>query len=395
MGFSNEAVKPMTENRFLRSLFTITASSVLVGGGLLLLTSTAPWTRPPQSDPSTPDSMPLAAEPTIEFPQTEIDQARTSISNDAEVDDTITASTGEEPSLAESEAAQSTEAASADPDVVAASDTPVEAATDDSSEDDGTSEGMAVADTLPEPDSVATNEAPDGDTAALPEPQPSIAEDKTNAATDQTAALLTDLPPRAIASDQSSAATGEVATVLAATPPAPAATEARPEVAVMTPPPPMPARKPEDAPAAPKAVAVAAPPLEKPSRPEEPKAAPPQAVARQEPAQPASKSQWQPMALAPADKPAVSVPTARPSGPAYASKVWSALARHKPRAGQSGSTTVSFAIGENGALRGLKVGRSSGNARIDQLALATVRGAAPFPPPPSGSASYSIRIDFH
>ncbi len=253
-----------------------------------------------------------------------------------------------------------------------------------------------MADTLPEPDSVAMNEAPEGDTAALPEPQPSIAEDKTNAATDQTAALLTDLPPRAIASDQSSAATGEVAAVLAATPPAPAAKEAaRPEVAVMTPPPPMPARKPEDAPAAPKAVAVAAPPSEKPSRPEAPKAAPPQAVARQEPAQPASKSQWQPMALAPADKPVVSVPTARPSGPAYASKVWSALARHKPRAGQSGSTTVSFAIGENGALRGLKVGRSSGNARIDQLALATVRGAAPFPPPPSGSASYSIRIDFH
>ncbi len=83
----------MTENRFLRSLFTITASSVLVGGSLLLLTSTAPWTRPPQSDPSTPDSMPLAAEPTIKFPQPEIDQARTSFSDDAEVDDTITAST--------------------------------------------------------------------------------------------------------------------------------------------------------------------------------------------------------------------------------------------------------------------------------------------------------------
>ncbi len=104
------------------------------------------------------------------------------------------------------------------------------------------------------------------------------------------------------------------------------------------------------------------------------------------------------MALAPADhdKPAVShVPTARPTSAAYASKVWSVLARHKPRAGQSGSTVVMFAIGSNGSLRAVKVGRSSGNARIDQLALATVRRAAPFPPPPSGSASYSIRIDFH
>ncbi len=102
------------------------------------------------------------------------------------------------------------------------------------------------------------------------------------------------------------------------------------------------------------------------------------------------------MALAPADKPAIApVPTARPTSGAYASKVWSALARHKPRAGQSGSALVMFAIGENGGLRGLRIGRSSGNARIDQLALATVRGAAPFPPPPSGTASYSIRIDFH
>ena len=75
-------------------------------------------------------------------------------------------------------------------------------------------------------------------------------------------------------------------------------------------------------------------------------------------------------------------------------KVWSALARHKPTAGQRGSTTVVFAIGDNGALRAVRVGRSSGNARLDQLALATVRNAAPYPPPPSGAASYTIRIDF-
>ncbi len=100
------------------------------------------------------------------------------------------------------------------------------------------------------------------------------------------------------------------------------------------------------------------------------------------------------MALAPADKPALKVPTARPSGPAYASKVWAALARHKPRAGMRGSATVVFSIGENGGLRGVQVGRSSGNAGIDQLALQTVRSAAPFPPPPSGVAAYTIRIDF-
>ena len=103
------------------------------------------------------------------------------------------------------------------------------------------------------------------------------------------------------------------------------------------------------------------------------------------------------MSLAPADKPSISlskVPTSRPNASGYRAKVWSALARHKPKAGQRGSTTVVFAIGDNGALRGLRVGRSSGNTRLDQLALATVRNAAPYPPPPSGAVSYTIRIDF-
>jgi protein TonB len=100
------------------------------------------------------------------------------------------------------------------------------------------------------------------------------------------------------------------------------------------------------------------------------------------------------MALAPADKPAPAQAAPRLGGAAYSSKIWAALARHKPRAGQKGSATVVFIIGAGGGLNGLRVGQSSGNARIDQLALATVRGAAPFPPPPSGPASFSIRIDF-
>lgn len=103
------------------------------------------------------------------------------------------------------------------------------------------------------------------------------------------------------------------------------------------------------------------------------------------------------MALAPADKPSIALskaPINKPSRTAYAATVWSALARHKPRAGQRGSTTVVFAIGDNGALRTVRVGRSSGNTRLDQLALTTVRNAAPYPPPPSGAVSYTIRIDF-
>jgi protein TonB len=100
------------------------------------------------------------------------------------------------------------------------------------------------------------------------------------------------------------------------------------------------------------------------------------------------------MALAPADQPVLKVPTGRPNSAAYGSQVWAALARHKPRAGVRGSATVVFSIGENGGLRGVKLGRSSGNQRIDQLALQTVRSAAPYPPPPAGVATYTIRVDF-
>jgi protein TonB len=118
-------------------------------------------------------------------------------------------------------------------------------------------------------------------------------------------------------------------------------------------------------------------------------------VAQQAPAQPsAGARRWFPMTLAPADKPLPSQAKTRVSSPAYASSVWAALARHKPKAGQSGSATVVFSIGAGGALNGVRIGKSSGNSKIDQLALATVRGAAPFSPPPSGPASFSIRIDF-
>jgi protein TonB len=104
-----------------------------------------------------------------------------------------------------------------------------------------------------------------------------------------------------------------------------------------------------------------------------------------------------PMTLAPADQPGASASrpsTARPSSGAYASQVWSRLARAKPRAGQHGSASVSFTIGEMGALRAVQLARSSGNSKIDQLALQTVRNAAPFNAPPSGAVSYTIRIDF-
>jgi protein TonB len=128
----------------------------------------------------------------------------------------------------------------------------------------------------------------------------------------------------------------------------------------------------------------------------------------------AKKPLWKPMTLGfgkdrkrPLEpKPAKesSAPQAAPakakpvSSGTYRAQVWAKLARHRPRLGKPGSTTVVFAIGPGGALRSARVGRSSGNAALDQRALAAVRAAAPFPAPPGGmSASalnFSIQIYF-
>jgi TonB family protein len=90
---------------------------------------------------------------------------------------------------------------------------------------------------------------------------------------------------------------------------------------------------------------------------------------------------------------AAKIPVKSPSADSYGERVWAALARHKPKAVLRGSTTVMFEIGASGALGYARVDQSSGNARLDKMALQTVHDSAPFPPPPEKS-SYKIRIDF-
>ena len=124
-------------------------------------------------------------------------------------------------------------------------------------------------------------------------------------------------------------------------------------------------------------------------------------VTRQVPAQAQpSKSRNKPPAKAmtgQSEKPSSvpKMPSNRWNATGYQAKIWSALARKKPKAGERGSTTVVFGIGGTGALTFVRVGRSSGNSRLDQLALGTVRNAAPYPAPVGGPQSYSIRIDFY
>lgn len=114
---------------------------------------------------------------------------------------------------------------------------------------------------------------------------------------------------------------------------------------------------------------------------------------KQETAVPSSdKPHWKPMTLAPNEKLTQRLSAAKQSVKSYNSRIWAALARHKPRDGRRGSASVTFGIAANGQLRFVRVSGSSGDSRLDKLAIATVRKAAPFPPPPAGSPSYTIRI---
>ncbi|HET7446406.1 MAG TPA: hypothetical protein VFJ49_00490 [Methyloceanibacter sp.] len=86
-------------------------------------------------------------------------------------------------------------------------------------------------------------------------------------------------------------------------------------------------------------------------------------------------SRRKPMGLAPTDKPSTALTQGQPNWPgadSYSVKIWSALARKKPNTGEHGSTTVTLAIGPAGALRFVRISQSSGNGRLDQLAIATV-----------------------
>ena len=108
-----------------------------------------------------------------------------------------------------------------------------------------------------------------------------------------------------------------------------------------------------------------------------------------------SRSRSKPFLVGTPARPLSAGPSPRMANAAYAASVYGALARNKPRSvGANGSVTVSFAIGASGSLRNALVARSSGKAPLDHAALAIIRKAAPFSPPPGSKQSYIITINF-
>jgi protein TonB len=65
----------------------------------------------------------------------------------------------------------------------------------------------------------------------------------------------------------------------------------------------------------------------------------------------------------------------------------------RPNARFDGATLVAFTISGNGGLANLSVARSSGSPEFDQMALAHIQRAVPFPaPPPGAQRSYSVTV---
>lgn len=71
----------------------------------------------------------------------------------------------------------------------------------------------------------------------------------------------------------------------------------------------------------------------------------------------------------------------------YPGTVMRRIQRNKPRTNIRGTAVVSFAIAPSGRLASLSLAKSSGSAKLDQIALNAVKRASPFPRPPSGATT--------
>lgn len=135
-------------------------------------------------------------------------------------------------------------------------------------------------------------------------------------------------------------------------------------------------------------------PVEKPVRkrvekPREKKPAPPESVAAKKSAQDA------PTTAAPKASQGSSGSGMSPA--TWASRVHAKINRSKRGGSGRGSVGVRFVVSASGALSGVSVSRSSGDAALDQAAADTVRRASPVPPPPESVGapkSTSVVITF-
>ncbi|VDC33096.1 energy transducer TonB family protein [Pseudogemmobacter humi] len=137
-------------------------------------------------------------------------------------------------------------------------------------------------------------------------------------------------------------------------------------------------------------------PKPKPVEKEKPKktAEKPKEKTKEKPKKKASEEAAAAKASKQASNAQASAGSGKASAKSYAASVMKKVrGTKKQRAGEKGVAVVSFTIAEGGGLAGVRIARSSGSAKVDQVALDHIRRAAPFPPPPPGvGRSYSFEF---
>ncbi len=130
----------------------------------------------------------------------------------------------------------------------------------------------------------------------------------------------------------------------------------------------------------------------------------PKPQAKPKPRKPAPQTAAAPRSDAPrsnttaAPSPGASASNSREQA-SWASRVSAHLNRFKryPSGAQNvtGRPVVRFSLNSSGQVTSASLVRSSGSSILDQEAVATVRRASPFPPPPNGQgASFSVPVNF-
>lgn len=192
--------------------------------------------------------------------------------------------------------------------------------------------------------------------------------------------------------------------------PQPEAAQKAPQEPIATPPSPapplsptapeLPAPLPAPPPARPQPPPQTAPPQPRASQLAKPRAEPPRAAPARAPttapAEPRLNKQ-QPAAPLKAAAPAASGAEIAAYQGAVAARL-SAVKRYPEAARERaphGVAIVSFSIGATGQAAGISLSQSAGDAALDAEAIATVRRASPFPPPPSGAPrTFSAPLSF-
>jgi protein TonB len=152
---------------------------------------------------------------------------------------------------------------------------------------------------------------------------------------------------------------------------------------------------------------VTLPPQAPPAKPPPKPPAPKQVAQRQDPPKPAPKPA-KPAPPSPQERlaqllgqPALALPGAGYDGGddvSYGQLVLSQVAKAKKMGrypGTPGATSVSFTLSDTGEIATVAIVRSSGQKWLDDEAIAMIRRAAPYPPPPPGARrDFTVTLRF-